>query len=125
MCRCEVHPPAGRAGAEGEEIMTLLTAAECREIADRKMLEAEGDRLRGEEFRATAQAWLVLAEYEGENMLVIHPDECIDCGVCVPECPVDAIKPDTEPGLEKWLSLNAEYAKIWPNITVKKAPPRL
>jgi ferredoxin len=62
--------------------------------------------------------------YEGENMLVIHPDECIDSGVCVPECPVDAIKPDTEPGFEKWLSLNAEYAKIWPNITVKK-PPRL
>src|SRR5665647_2880125 len=60
--------------------------------------------------------------YEGENMLVIHPDECIDCGVCVPECPVDAIKPDTEPGLEKWLSLNAEYAKIWPNIMVKKTP---
>ena len=41
--------------------------------------------------------------YEGANMLVIHPDECIDCGVCEPECPVDAIKPDTEPGLEKWL----------------------
>src|SRR5580698_4843854 len=46
--------------------------------------------------------------YEGENMLVIHPDECIDCGVCEPECPVDAIKPDTEPGVEKWLSVNAE-----------------
>jgi len=61
--------------------------------------------------------------YEGENMLVIHPDECIDCGVCVPECPVDAIKPDTDPGLEKWLRLNAEYAKIWPNITMKKPPP--
>jgi ferredoxin len=59
--------------------------------------------------------------YEGENMLVIHPDECIDCGVCVPECPVDAIKPDTDSGLEKWLRLNAEYAKIWPNITAKKA----
>ena len=58
--------------------------------------------------------------YEGENMLVIRPDECIDCGVCEPECPVDAIKPDTEPGLEKWLSLNAEYAKIWP-----KKRPRL
>ena len=42
--------------------------------------------------------------YEGENMLVIHPDECIDCGVCEPECPVDAIKPDTEPGVEKWLT---------------------
>src|SRR5205807_4588171 len=61
--------------------------------------------------------------YEGENVLVIHPDQCIDCGVCEPECPVDAIKPDTEPGLEKWLLLNAEYAKIWSNITIKKAPP--
>ena len=35
--------------------------------------------------------------YEGENMLVIHPDECIDCGVCEPECPVDAIMPNSEP----------------------------
>ena len=58
--------------------------------------------------------------YEGENMLVIHPDECIDCGVCEPECPVDAIRPDTEPGLEKWLTVNAEYANQWPNITVKR-----
>jgi ferredoxin len=56
-------------------------------------------------------------------MLVIHPDECIDCGVREPECPVEAIKPDTEPGLEQWLSLNAEYAKISPNIAVKKSPP--
>ena len=61
--------------------------------------------------------------YEGENMLVIHPDECIDCGVCEPECPVDAIKPDTEPALEKFLKLNADFAKIWPNITTKKEPP--
>jgi ferredoxin len=62
--------------------------------------------------------------YEGENMLVIHPDECIDCGVCEPECPVDAIRPDTEPGLDQWLTLNAEYATKWPNITVKRdAPP--
>jgi len=58
--------------------------------------------------------------YEGENMLVIHPDECIDCGVCEPECPADAIKPDTEPNLESWLQLNADYAKTWPNITQKK-----
>ena len=56
-------------------------------------------------------------------MFVIHPDECIDCSVCVPECPVDAIQPDTDPGLDEWLSLNAEYAKIWPKITVKKALP--
>ena len=41
----------------------------------------------------------------------------------MPECPVDAIKPDTEPGLEKWLRLNAEYTKVWPNITMKKPPP--
>ena len=61
--------------------------------------------------------------YEGENMLVIHPDECIDCGVCEPECPIDAIKPDTEPGLEKWLSINAEYATKWPNITVMREHP--
>ena len=61
--------------------------------------------------------------YAGENMLVIHPDECIDCGVCEPECPADAIKPDTEPGLEKWLEVNTEYAKSWPNITQKKDMP--
>jgi ferredoxin len=58
--------------------------------------------------------------YEGANMLVIHPDECIDCGVCEPECPVDAIKPDTVKGVEKWLELNREYSEKWPNITSKK-----
>jgi ferredoxin len=62
--------------------------------------------------------------YEGENMLVIHPDECIDCGVCEPECPADAIRPDTESGLESWIGLNKQYAEAWPNITVKRdAPP--
>ena len=55
--------------------------------------------------------------YEGENFLVIHPDECIDCGVCEPECPAEAIKPDTEPGLEYWLEINRTYAVVWPNIT--------
>ncbi|MEL7137454.1 MAG: ferredoxin FdxA [Pseudomonadota bacterium] len=58
--------------------------------------------------------------YEGENMLVIHPDECIDCGVCEPECPADAIRPDTESGLEKWLEINKKYADDWPNLTQKK-----
>jgi ferredoxin len=61
--------------------------------------------------------------YEGENMLVIHPDECIDCGVCEPECPADAIKPDPESGLDKWLQVNTEYASKWPNITAKKDAP--
>ena len=60
--------------------------------------------------------------YEGENMLVIHPDECIDCGVCEPECPVEAIKPDDAAGVKDWLSLNEEYAQIWPNITTRKNP---
>jgi ferredoxin len=61
--------------------------------------------------------------YEGENMLVIHPDECIDCGVCEPECPADAIKhdADVEPGF--WLKINADMAKSWPNITLKKDAP--
>src|SRR5665213_2972125 len=61
--------------------------------------------------------------YEGENMLVISPDECIDCGVCEPECPPEAIKADTESGLEKWLAVNAEYAKTWPNIAQKGEAP--
>ena len=64
--------------------------------------------------------------YEGENFLVINPDECIDCGVCEPECPVDAIKPDTEDEPDgKWLQINASYAKVWPNITIKGTPPAL
>ena len=62
--------------------------------------------------------------YEGENMLVIHPDECIDCGVCEPECPAEAIKPDTEgDAAEKWLELNRDYSEKWPNITRKKDAP--
>jgi ferredoxin len=61
--------------------------------------------------------------YEGENMLVIHPDECIDCGVCEPECPVEAIIPDSETAAEQWLALNREYSASWPNITRKKPPP--
>jgi ferredoxin len=61
--------------------------------------------------------------YEGENMLVIHPDECIDCGVCEPECPIEAIVPDSEPKAEALLELNREYASVWPNITRKAPPP--
>lgn len=61
--------------------------------------------------------------YEGENMLVISPNECIDCGVCEPECPEEAILPDTEDGLEKLLEINTKYAEVWPNITIKRDPP--
>tara|TARA_B100000965_G_scaffold230235_1_gene192799 strand:- start:155 stop:496 length:342 start_codon:yes stop_codon:yes gene_type:complete len=61
--------------------------------------------------------------YEGENMLVINPDECIDCGVCEPECPLDAIVSDldyNESDKQKWLDLNKKYSEMWPNITKKK-----
>jgi len=63
--------------------------------------------------------------YEGENFLAINPDECIDCGACVPECPSEAIfSEDDLP--EKWKEytpLNAEQAKKWPNISAEKNPP--
>ena len=51
-----------KSGLSTTSWMTLLTSAECREIAERKMVEAEGDPVHGKEFRATAHAWLVLAE---------------------------------------------------------------
>ena len=64
--------------------------------------------------------------YEGENMLVIHPDECIDCGVCEPECPIEAIVPDIDAKAEdgKWVEINRKYAELWPNLTrAKEALP--
>jgi ferredoxin len=62
--------------------------------------------------------------YAGENMLVIHPDECIDCGVCVPECPAEAIFPDSDiPPSSHWLDLNHKYSGLWPNIVKRGDPP--
>ena len=61
--------------------------------------------------------------YEGENTLVINPNECIDCGVCQPECPVDAIWPDTKVSPEKrqfWVDFNYKWSQVWPNITVQR-----
>jgi len=59
--------------------------------------------------------------YEGENTLVINPDECIDCGVCEPECPIEAIKPDSEVDASI-VEINREYAQKWPKITETKDP---
>ena len=61
--------------------------------------------------------------YEGENFLAINPDECIDCGVCEPECPVDAIVADgalegTE--LAYWMKVNTDMSEKWPNITTAR-----
>ena len=61
--------------------------------------------------------------YEGENMLVIKPEECIDCGVCEPECPIDAIQPDTDSNAAQWIEHNTKYSELWPNITKKDNPP--
>ena len=62
--------------------------------------------------------------YEGPNMLVIHPDECIDCALCEPECPVDAIFSEDElpEDQQDFLQLNQDLADIWPNITEQKDP---
>jgi len=61
--------------------------------------------------------------YEGPNFLAINPDECIDCGVCIPECPVNAIVEDSDKSvtnMQFWIDLNGRLAKKWPNITKKK-----
>ena len=63
--------------------------------------------------------------HEGPNMLTIDPEECIDCTLCEPECPVDAIvaEDDVPAGQEQFLKLNAELSKSWPVITKAKAAP--
>lgn len=63
--------------------------------------------------------------YEGPNFLVIHPDECIDCALCEPECPVNAIvsEDDLQEDQKQFLQINAELAQVWPNITEKKDAP--
>lgn len=63
--------------------------------------------------------------YEGPNFLVIHPDECIDCALCEPECPVNAImsEDDLSDAQKPFLQLNAELSQQWPNLTAKKEAP--
>ena len=61
--------------------------------------------------------------HEGETMLAIDPDVCIDCGVCEPECPAEAIKPDTALGAAPWVPFNREMSRQWPEIETKGTPP--
>ena len=62
--------------------------------------------------------------HAGPNMLVINPNECIDCAVCIPECPVNAIRAENDlpAGQEPWLDINAELSRIWPVITQRTDP---
>lgn len=62
---------------------------------------------------------------EGPNFLVIDPEECIDCNICVPECPIDAIyaEDDLPEDQQHFLELNAELSKTWPAITAMKDAP--
>lgn len=66
---------------------------------------------------------------EGENMLVISPEHCINCNLCVPECPVDAIagplyeEDDLTEDEQHWLEINTKYSEIWPEITKKGEVP--
>lgn len=62
--------------------------------------------------------------HEGPNMLVINPETCIDCGVCVPECPAEAIYSDGDENMEKWVEFNRRYAQTWPSILEPKLPPK-
>jgi len=59
---------------------------------------------------------------EGDEMLVIDPETCIDCAVCEPACPVDAIRPDTHPDGIRWKELNERLSLIWQPVTVKSEP---
>lgn len=63
--------------------------------------------------------------HEGPNFLVIDPEECIDCTLCVAECPAEAIyaEDDVPADQQQLISLNAELAKQWPVITERKEPP--
>jgi ferredoxin len=61
---------------------------------------------------------------EGPNFLTIDPDECIDCAVCVAECPVNAIfaEEDVPADQQQFIKINVELARKWPSITKTKAP---
>lgn len=75
-------------------------------------------------FTECVTACPVSAFRAGEDMLYIDPDKCVDCGACIPKCPVQAIYEDIDlpEHLEKWLEINATRSKVTPEITTK-APP--
>ena len=105
--------------------MTYVIAEPCVSTCDTACVEVcPVDCIHGPEDKEGAGAEAKEDGFDPEGkQLYIDPDECIDCGVCEPECPVEAILSDTEDGIEKWAEINRKYSEIWPNISEKKTPP--
>ncbi|MEO9336679.1 DUF3470 domain-containing protein [Mesorhizobium sp. SB112] len=70
-----------------------------------------------------ANVWAVDCFYDGENILVIHPRKSADCRILEPECPAEALPPDSAPDAAQWLKLNARFSANRPNISISKSPP--
>ncbi len=97
------------AGAQGPQSMTFVVTESCIKC---KLTDC-------------VEVCPVDCFHEGPNMLVIDPDECIDCTLCEPECPVEAIYSEDElpEDQKKFLALNEELGRDWPVITEMKDPP--
>ena len=78
------------------------------------------DNCRGCRFTDCVSVCPVEAFHMDDEMLYINPDVCIDCSACVPECPVEAITPDTDDGAKDWVEINKKFSTSWPNISKKK-----
>ena len=105
--------------------MTYIIAEPCVSTCDTACVEVcPVDCIHGPEDKTGAGEEAKAEGFDPEGkQLYIDPEECIDCGACEPECPVEAILSDTEDGIEKWAEINRKYSEIWPNINEKKDPP--
>ena len=105
--------------------MTYIIAEPCVSTCDTACVEVcPVDCIHGPDDKTGAGAEAKEPGFDPEGkQLYINPEECIDCGACEPECPVDAIVPDSQGDANKWLELNTKYSEIWPNIVIKKDTP--
>lgn len=116
---------------EGECAIVFLTGismiGRCLNVSEGKnnMAFIVGDNCIKCKYTDCVAVCPVDAFFEGPNFLAISPIICIDCGLCEPECPADAIfQEDAVPEDQKeFIELNAELAEIWPNITEVKSAP--
>src|SRR5262245_8520198 len=123
-----IHAPAGawhNARPRQWAFQALLTGLICRGFRGPSMTFVVTENCIKCKYMDCVEVCPVDCFHEGPNFLVIDPDECIDCTLCEPECPVEAIFSEEElpAGQEQFRQLNAELAKHWPVITEKKAEP--